>query len=148
MMQNPSRCRIHPLPFRSLHTIELKSFVKRIGFVKTWRGKTQKSGYDSVARMRPALRKKRELYDLAVVCYPSLSIDLLYDFKKVQPMPKPIKYHKKENSSSPFSLFPCLVPYRICFRQIMRETRKRRKLTAFTEKNIVCFSLSHYSFIF
>lgn len=31
--------------------------------------------------------KKEEKHDLAVVCYPSLSIDLLYDFKEVQPMP-------------------------------------------------------------
>lgn len=31
--------------------------------------------------------KKEEKHDLAVVRYPSLSIDLLYNFKKVQPMP-------------------------------------------------------------
>lgn len=78
-----------------------------------WRGKVQKSGCDSVARMRPALRKKRNIYmyDLALVCYPSLSIDLLYDFKKVQPMPNhPVifsslpKHRKKiRHLLSPFS---------------------------------------------
>lgn len=31
--------------------------------------------------------KRGERYDLDIVCYPCLSIDLLYDFKKVQPMP-------------------------------------------------------------
>jgi len=61
---------------------------------------------------------RREAYDLAVVCYPSLSIDLLYDFKKVQPMPNhpaifsslPLK--QKKNPSPPLS-FPFFVLSRL-----------------------------------
>jgi hypothetical protein len=52
----------------------------------------QKDNYDSAAN-HPTYGQpqgRREAYDLAVVCYPSLSIDLLYDFKKVQPMPNHI----------------------------------------------------------
>lgn len=66
--------------------------------------------------------KKEDKHDLAIVRYPSLSIDLLYDFKKVQPMPNhPTIFFfstylkkKKKDPSSPFSLS--------LLYQIMRET--------------------------
>lgn len=60
--------------------------------------------------------KEEKYMILAVVCYPSLSIDLLYDFKKVQPMPNhpvifsslPIKSKKRFVIS--FLPFPLLCP--------------------------------------
>lgn len=58
--------------------------------------------------------KKEDKHDLAIVRYPSLSIDLLYDFKKVQPMPNHptifffSTYLKKKRSIISFLPFPSL----------------------------------------
>lgn len=52
--------------------------------------------------------KKEEKHDLVVVRYPSLSIDLLYDFKKVQPMPNPTIFFFSAYSKK--DLFPSSQP--------------------------------------
>lgn len=83
--------------------------------------------------------EEKYIYDLAVVCYPSLSIDLLYDFKKVQPMPNhpvifsspPIKYRKDfRHLLSPY--FPSLS--HIAFVSGRCERHNRHKVTVFTTK--------------
>lgn len=51
--------------------------------LRKYGGEARKDGCDSISECF----KKEEKHDLAIVRYPSLSIDLLYDFKEVQPMP-------------------------------------------------------------
>lgn len=91
----------------------LFGILKRIElcFCENMKRKSAKERLRFRGQNATSFKEEEKYMILAVVRYPSLSIDLLYDFKKVQPMPNhpvifsslPIKYKKIRHLLSPFS---------------------------------------------